>query len=102
MKKTKKRRAAEVRREVDQVIAELLRDHVREGKAFWRGVARPHVVDVIAALFEAAGVRCCERCGCTEDSACRGGCGWVGLRLCSSCATRAEVRDLLKLNETLR
>ena len=28
----------------------------------------------------------CRRCGCTDDSACAGGCRWVELDLCSACA----------------
>lgn len=31
------------------------------------------------------GVRKCRRCGCTENSACDGGCWWVDVDLCSRC-----------------
>jgi hypothetical protein len=30
-------------------------------------------------------IRACRVCGCTEDSACEGGCHWVGPDLCSQC-----------------
>ena len=31
-------------------------------------------------------VRTCRECGCTDDEACLGGCGWVGEDdLCTSC-----------------
>lgn len=33
----------------------------------------------------AIGVRSCERCGCTDDRACIGGCFWVAPNLCSAC-----------------
>jgi len=29
-------------------------------------------------------VRCCRRCGCTDDAACGGGCSWVADGVCSS------------------
>lgn len=29
--------------------------------------------------------RACERCGCTQDRACAGGCAWAGPALCSAC-----------------
>ena len=28
----------------------------------------------------------CEQCGCTEENACEGGCGWARPGLCSRCA----------------
>ena len=31
-------------------------------------------------------IRACRACGCTEISACEGGCSWVGPELCSACA----------------
>lgn len=33
------------------------------------------------------GLHRCRVCGCTEDHACPGGCSWVGLDLCSTCAS---------------
>jgi hypothetical protein len=27
----------------------------------------------------------CRVCGCTEHAACRGGCGWIEIDLCSRC-----------------
>ena len=30
-------------------------------------------------------LRWCESCGCTDDTACLGGCCWVAERLCSAC-----------------
>lgn len=35
----------------------------------------------------ALGIRACRVCGCTDISACRGGCSWVAEELCSSCAS---------------
>lgn len=31
------------------------------------------------------GIRACRVCGCTDNSACAGGCGWVERDLCSLC-----------------
>lgn len=33
----------------------------------------------------------CRRCGCTQERACRGGCCWIGPRLCSACGTDKEL-----------
>jgi hypothetical protein len=33
----------------------------------------------------ALGIRACRVCGCTDDSACEQGCGWVEDDLCSAC-----------------
>ncbi|MCK1402066.1 hypothetical protein IVB45_17310 [Bradyrhizobium sp. 4] len=37
----------------------------------------------------------CHVCGCTDDNACPGGCGWVSIDppLCSACEPRAMVED---------
>jgi hypothetical protein len=32
------------------------------------------------------GIRACRVCGCTQESACEGGCYWVAEDLCSSCS----------------
>jgi hypothetical protein len=32
------------------------------------------------------GIRACRECGCTDASACPGGCSWVADDLCSACA----------------
>jgi hypothetical protein len=37
----------------------------------------------------ALGIRACRHCGCTDASACEGGCSWVEPDLCSRC--EAEV-----------
>jgi hypothetical protein len=31
----------------------------------------------------------CEACGCTEDRACEGGCGWARDNLCTGCVSTA-------------
>jgi len=31
-------------------------------------------------------VHCCRACGCTQDRACEGGCGWAKADLCTACA----------------
>jgi hypothetical protein len=31
-------------------------------------------------------IRTCLECGCTDEFACDGGCAWVGVLLCSTCA----------------
>lgn len=41
-------------------------------------------VEIVVELFTRAGVRCCRKCGCTEDAACLDGCSWIGPDLCSS------------------
>lgn len=35
------------------------------------------------------GIRQCTACGCTDDDACQGGCGWASATLCSTCAPKA-------------
>lgn len=35
--------------------------------------------------LEAVGIRSCRGCGCTDDSACEGGCSWTEPDLCSRC-----------------
>lgn len=44
--------------------------------------------------------RICERCGCTENAACvdelGGSCSWISATVCSSCATRAELRAIAR------
>lgn len=37
----------------------------------------------------ALGIRTCRVCGCTDESACDGGCSWIGDDLCSACAPPA-------------
>jgi hypothetical protein len=36
----------------------------------------------------------CERCGCTDTSACNPPCGWVRPGLCSNCASPADYEDM--------
>lgn len=33
----------------------------------------------------------CRSCGCTDEDACDGGCGWAGNGLCTSCASGHEL-----------
>jgi hypothetical protein len=33
-------------------------------------------------------VRRCRDCGCDDDHACAGGCWWVDIDLCSTCAEK--------------
>ncbi len=60
--------------------------------------AKAFGVDVVKILDEVAPaiVAKCRQCGCTEDKACPGGCGWAespnaktGLGLCTKCAPKA-------------
>lgn len=58
----------------------------------------PAVTPVVPAPAEATAdddVARCQRCGCTEDAACEGGCYWVAnpqfIDLCSACATAEEL-----------
>ncbi len=37
--------------------------------------------------INAAGVRMCTSCCCTDEDACAGGCRWVSATLCSKCAS---------------
>lgn len=43
---------------------------------------------VMGNMYRAAGVRACRVCGCTDDEACEGGCGWVEDDLCSECVPK--------------
>jgi hypothetical protein len=45
----------------------------------------------------ALGIRACRECGCTDEDACPGGCGWVEPDLCSQCAGDPEEEDHPKL-----
>ena len=38
-------------------------------------------------------IRACRHCGCTDFSACAGGCSWVAEDLCSACVEPAENQD---------
>lgn len=51
----------------------------------------------IAAIFginlSAIGIAACEKCGCTDDNACQGGCFWIQPGLCSACACEGQEVD---------
>jgi len=75
------------------------------------GLAKGFGVDVPKLLAAAAPrgeeVPKCRVCGCTEDQACKGGCGWTqmpdpktGLGLCSGCASKAALRKVKKAKRT--
>jgi ParB/RepB/Spo0J family partition protein len=40
----------------------------------------------------AGNVRACRKCGCTEETACQGGCSWVEEDLCSACAPKPTTK----------
>ena len=42
--------------------------------------------------------RVCRVCGCTQNNACLGGCWWVDVDLCSSCAEAAFAGTLKSCN----
>lgn len=46
--------------------------------------------------YERAGI--CRFCGCTDDHACAGGCGWANpaKNICTGCIARARVAALRK------
>lgn len=46
----------------------------------------------LGVTFNKAKERTCRGCGCTEISACPGGCWWVESDLCSSCAPAMTMR----------
>ena len=50
-----------------------------------RGVRFNVLTEHVGVTLESAAIRSCRECGCTETSACRGGCSWVGANLCSAC-----------------
>jgi hypothetical protein len=50
------------------------------------------IVEVIDAL-RVAGL--CRACGCSDDNACEGGCGWVEPDLCSRCAPNEQAQTSL-------
>lgn len=64
--------------------------HIRDGVSAAGGTAAPLSPEPGSARSEAH-VRQCVVCGCTEERACEGGCGWVddpeglGRDICSSC-----------------
>jgi len=37
-------------------------------------------------------IRKCRVCGCTDDRACKGGCYWVAVDLCSKCFDKSNPR----------
>jgi hypothetical protein len=43
------------------------------------------IVRVVRAIDRLAGSPYCRACGCTNHSACAGGCWWVKDDLCSAC-----------------
>ncbi|MEA2705132.1 MAG: hypothetical protein QOD63_3077, partial [Actinomycetota bacterium] len=75
----------------------------QEALAWYRGYADddpsrwltdPDEVETLLSLFpdrvepmpgDAAGIRACRACGCTDDHACSGGCSWAEADLCSAC-----------------
>lgn len=32
----------------------------------------------------------CKYCGCTDEKACEGGCGWIAPQVCSRCSAKCE------------
>lgn len=51
---------------------------------------RRAILRLAIRLNKEAGVQVCARCGCTNDAACAGGCGWATKDLCTRCAPREE------------
>lgn len=53
-------------------------------------IARAHVLhqDMLPDGLDLSplGIQQCRACGCTENCACDGGCGWIEDDLCSACA----------------
>ncbi len=39
----------------------------------------------------------CTKCGCTEARACEGGCWWAAYKICSSCATPAQLERNMEI-----
>jgi hypothetical protein len=51
---------------------------------------------------EQSAVRSCRVCGCTDDRACEGGCGWAEQDLCTACIdTTAAVETVPVVGEVL-
>lgn len=47
---------------------------------------RQSMVLLARELYARLGEPSCKGCGCTEDLACEGGCGWTRPEWCSQCA----------------
>lgn len=70
----------------DQLILEMRR-HRRGLKPTSRWLrAWRAMTDLARELYARLGEMSCKGCGCTEDLACEGGCGWTGPEWCSQCA----------------
>jgi hypothetical protein len=49
------------------------------------------LVPPAAELLEQVVADHCRLCGCTQDAACEGGCGWAAEELCTSCVEVAQL-----------
>ncbi len=79
------------------------RNFPKRAKALGIDVAK--ILDQVAPAAPAGE---CRTCGCTEEKACKGGCGWTqtpdpktGLGLCSACASKAAIAKTGKLVHAL-
>lgn len=76
--------------------AEIKKRFLASGQKIYRARGRWHF-----GWVEAASLRRCRKCGCSNELACEGGCSWVAADLCSACVvvpgalgmTRAQVRE---------
>lgn len=52
------------------------------------------LADLIRLWDRLHGRIACRVCGCTDNAACRGGCSWVEIDLCSACAFAVDGETL--------
>lgn len=66
------------------VVEQLVAEHVGTDNDSW--IKKWH------ALMRAIGMTPrCRRCGCTQRKACKGGCSWVAIGLCSKCENKPDL-----------
>ncbi len=50
-------------------------------------------IDMLTEALHAEGIAFCRICGCTQNNACEGACGWAEEDLCTTCAEDLEEPD---------
>ncbi len=57
---------------------------------FEMAIARAMDAGILLTIAQDRAERWCRVCGCTDDRACEGGCGWSARDLCDRCAPFVE------------
>lgn len=59
-----------------------------------RGISYPDIEAFVRYEASAVlGIPVCRECGCTDISACDGGCEWVAMDLCSACVNTHQRKE---------